>query len=263
MPDLPVRLVRPLRPEERQQVFVELLLVRAHEAMRRARIDLQGCVLDELGGEQGRVGNGHDLIIYQSLQFLLYHLRNLGNLLALVLGKQRDEAVIGHEGPAFFVLVDDQLQWSIQASFWHVPGHLSSKERIANGILGGPARFSYQGEEEAVFHLKKESQPACSNMRFNRLGELLPGRVSGSRLLPNFRPILRRAEPSLQRANNLFIGLVRLNDNVLNSNRCRVSHVETPILFFSHSPPGPFLVTGEGSALNQAGTVSFAASRMM
>src|SRR2546425_7930982 len=169
---------------------------------------------------------------YQSLQFLLHHLRNLGNLLALVLGKQRDEAVIGHEGPAFFVLVDDQLQWSIQASFWHVPGHLSSKERIANGILGGPARFSYQGEEEAVFHLKKESQSACSNMRFNRLGELLPGRVSGSRLLPNCRPILRRAEPSLQRANNLFIGLVRLNDNVLNSDRSRVSHVETPSCSF-------------------------------
>src|SRR5258708_21192833 len=85
---------------------------------------------------------------YQSLQFLLYHSGNLGHLRALVLSQQRDEAVIGHEGPAFFVLVDDHLQGSIQASFWQVLGHLSSEERIANGILGGTACFSSQGEEE-------------------------------------------------------------------------------------------------------------------
>jgi len=52
-----------LRPEEGQQVFVELPLVRGHQAMGCARIDLQGGVLDEPGGEQGRVGNGHDLVI--------------------------------------------------------------------------------------------------------------------------------------------------------------------------------------------------------
>ncbi len=52
-----------LGPQERQQVGVELLLVRAHEAVGRSRIDLQGRVLDELGGEQGRVADWHDLVV--------------------------------------------------------------------------------------------------------------------------------------------------------------------------------------------------------
>ena len=52
-----------LGSEEGQQVFVELLLVRDGEAMGRTRIDLQGRVLDDFGREQGRVGNGHDLVV--------------------------------------------------------------------------------------------------------------------------------------------------------------------------------------------------------
>src|SRR5258708_31019538 len=90
---------------------------------------------------------------YQSLQFLFYYPGNLGHLRTLVLSQQRDEAVIGHECPAFFVLVDDQLQGSIQASFWQVLGHLSSEERIANSILGGTAPFPSQGDQETVLHL--------------------------------------------------------------------------------------------------------------
>jgi len=38
-----------LRPQEGQQVGVELLLVRAAEAVGRAGIDLQDCALDDLG----------------------------------------------------------------------------------------------------------------------------------------------------------------------------------------------------------------------
>jgi len=38
-----------LGPQEGQQVGVELLLVRAGEAVGRARIDLQDCALDDLG----------------------------------------------------------------------------------------------------------------------------------------------------------------------------------------------------------------------
>ena len=49
--------------DEREKVGVELLLVGDHEAMRRARIDLQLGVLDDLRGEQRRVGDRHDLVV--------------------------------------------------------------------------------------------------------------------------------------------------------------------------------------------------------
>ena len=49
--------------QEGQQVGVELFLVRAAEAMGRARIDFQGGVLDDLRGEHGRVADRHDLVI--------------------------------------------------------------------------------------------------------------------------------------------------------------------------------------------------------
>jgi len=52
-----------LRLQEREQVFIELLLVRDCEAVGRAWIYLQGRAPDEFGREQGRVGNGHDLVI--------------------------------------------------------------------------------------------------------------------------------------------------------------------------------------------------------
>ncbi len=52
-----------LRPQEGQQVGIELLLVREGQAVGRPRIDLQGRVLDELGGEQGRVSDRHDLVV--------------------------------------------------------------------------------------------------------------------------------------------------------------------------------------------------------
>ncbi len=52
-----------LRPQEGQQVGVELLLAREGQAVGRAWIDLQGGILDELGGEQGRVADWHDLVV--------------------------------------------------------------------------------------------------------------------------------------------------------------------------------------------------------
>src|SRR5712692_3399260 len=61
-------------------------------------------------------------------------------------------------------------------------------------------------------------------MRFNRLGELLPGRMSGSRLLPNRGPILRRAEPSFQRVNHPFIWLLGGDDDMFDGERCRLFH---------------------------------------
>src|SRR5947209_4933320 len=52
-----------LGPQEGQEVGVELILVRAGEAVGRSRIDFQSCVLDNLGREKGRVGNGHNLVV--------------------------------------------------------------------------------------------------------------------------------------------------------------------------------------------------------
>src|SRR5260221_11628927 len=52
-----------LGPQEGQQVGVELLLVCTHETVGRARIDLQGRVLDDLRGEEGRVADRHDLVV--------------------------------------------------------------------------------------------------------------------------------------------------------------------------------------------------------
>src|SRR6266436_7584674 len=52
-----------LRPQEGQQVGVELLLVRESQAVGRARIDLQDRALDELVLEQARVGVWHDLVV--------------------------------------------------------------------------------------------------------------------------------------------------------------------------------------------------------
>ncbi len=52
-----------LGPQEGQQVGVELLLVRAGEAVGRARIDLKARVLDELRGEEGRVVDRHNLVV--------------------------------------------------------------------------------------------------------------------------------------------------------------------------------------------------------
>ena len=44
-----------LGPQEGQEVGVELILVRAGEAVGRARIDLQGCILDDLRGETSQL----------------------------------------------------------------------------------------------------------------------------------------------------------------------------------------------------------------
>ena len=52
-----------LGPQEGQQVGIEPPLVRAHEAVGRSWIDLQGRVLDDLRGEEGRVTNRHDLVV--------------------------------------------------------------------------------------------------------------------------------------------------------------------------------------------------------
>jgi len=49
--------------QEGQQVGVELILVRAGEAVGRTWIDLESRVLDDLGGEQGRGTDGHNLVV--------------------------------------------------------------------------------------------------------------------------------------------------------------------------------------------------------
>ncbi len=52
-----------LGSQKGQQVSVELLLMCAGEAVGCARIDLQGRVLDYLGGEEGRGTDWHNLVV--------------------------------------------------------------------------------------------------------------------------------------------------------------------------------------------------------
>src|SRR5260370_8372898 len=49
--------------EERQQIGVDLLGVRRAHPVRKTRIDLQGGVFDQLGGQNCRVRYGNDLIV--------------------------------------------------------------------------------------------------------------------------------------------------------------------------------------------------------
>src|ERR1700760_2779609 len=49
--------------DERQQVLVHLVLVRRAYAVGRARIDLEGRILHELGRQHRRVGDRHDLVV--------------------------------------------------------------------------------------------------------------------------------------------------------------------------------------------------------
>jgi hypothetical protein len=49
--------------DEREQILVDLILVRRTHAMREAFVDFQRRTLDALGREQGRVGDRNDLIV--------------------------------------------------------------------------------------------------------------------------------------------------------------------------------------------------------
>ena len=51
------------RLDEREQILVDLVLVRRAHAVRRALVDLQRRVLDDLGREQGRGADRHDLVV--------------------------------------------------------------------------------------------------------------------------------------------------------------------------------------------------------
>src|SRR5918999_5782186 len=53
----------PSSSEKDEQVGIELVLVRGGQAVRGARIDLQGGALHELGRAVGRGADGHDLVV--------------------------------------------------------------------------------------------------------------------------------------------------------------------------------------------------------
>ena len=53
-----------LAPEEREQVGIDLILMRRRDAVRRARIVDFPYVLDELGRFLCRVLNGNDLVVF-------------------------------------------------------------------------------------------------------------------------------------------------------------------------------------------------------
>jgi hypothetical protein len=49
--------------EERKQIRVDLVFMRRAQAVRRALVDVERRVLNDLGREQGRVAYRHDLIV--------------------------------------------------------------------------------------------------------------------------------------------------------------------------------------------------------
>src|SRR2546430_2384378 len=85
-----------LRLEEREQILVHLLLVGRAHAVRRALVDLQLRVLDQLGGEQGRGADGHDLVVV-AVQDQRWHIELLEIFCEIRLGKRLDAKVGGRE----------------------------------------------------------------------------------------------------------------------------------------------------------------------
>jgi hypothetical protein len=52
-----------LRLEESEQIRVDLVLLGRAQAVRRVFVHLQLRVVDQLGGQQGRRADGHDLVV--------------------------------------------------------------------------------------------------------------------------------------------------------------------------------------------------------
>ena len=83
-------------PEECQQVGVDLVLEGRAHAVRRARIDLQRGALDELGREQRRGADRHDLVVV-AVQDQRRHVELLEVLGEVRLGERLDAVVDGLE----------------------------------------------------------------------------------------------------------------------------------------------------------------------
>ncbi len=85
-----------LRLEEREQILVDLVLEGRAHAVRRALVDLQRGALDDLGREQGRGADRHDLVVV-AVQDQGRHVEFLEILGQVRLGKRLDAEVRGRE----------------------------------------------------------------------------------------------------------------------------------------------------------------------
>ncbi len=88
-----------LRLDEREQVLVDLVLVRRAHAVRRALVDLQRRALDDLGREQRRGADRHDLIVV-AVQDQRRHVELLQVLGEVGLGKRLDAEIATPGMPA-------------------------------------------------------------------------------------------------------------------------------------------------------------------
>ena len=77
-----------------------------------------------------------------------------------------------------------------------------------------------------MFNLIEKGETARPDMLFDRLSDLLLGCVGSHQVLSNRPPVFRRTQASFKRVNHLFLGLVRRDGDVLNSDACCLSLVE-------------------------------------
>src|SRR5229473_1604769 len=85
-----------LRPEEREKVFVDLVLERRAQTVRGALVDLQDRALDDLGLEQAGVSERHDLVVV-ALHDERRYVKLLQVLGLIRLGECLDAEVCGRE----------------------------------------------------------------------------------------------------------------------------------------------------------------------
>src|SRR6266699_914906 len=82
--------------DESQEILVDLILQRRAHAVRRALVNFERGILDQLGRKQSRVGDGHDLIVV-SMKDQCRYVEPFQILGQIGFGKRLDAKVAGRE----------------------------------------------------------------------------------------------------------------------------------------------------------------------
>jgi len=82
--------------DEREQISVDLVLVRRAHAVRQARVDFQRGALDDLGRKHGRGADRHDLVVV-AVHDEGRHVELIEILGEIRLGKRLDAKVAGRK----------------------------------------------------------------------------------------------------------------------------------------------------------------------
>ena len=116
--------------KECQQVGIGLVFVCGGKAVRCVRVDLQGCILDQLRRAQSRGANRHDLVIV-TVNNQRRHIKLLQVLAEIRLGKCLD-TVEGVLGTGLHPLEPERVDHALRDLG---AGPVGSKERAAGEIL--------------------------------------------------------------------------------------------------------------------------------